>query len=165
MWGGGGAGGVCSGKAPLDPARLQKRTLSVWLLLYLQSWRRKWQPTPVFLPGKSHEQGSLAGYSPWVLQKVGHDLAAKPQVVKIPPANAGGVRFRLSPWVGKNPWRKEWQPSPVLLPGESQWMEKPGGLLSMGLQRVRHHLACTHNPNLRPVPSTKQVLVCALMNE
>ena len=28
-------------------------------------WRRKWQPTPVFLPGKSHGQRSLMGYSPW----------------------------------------------------------------------------------------------------
>ena len=28
-------------------------------------WRRKWQPTPVFLPGKSHGQRSLAGCSPW----------------------------------------------------------------------------------------------------
>ena len=28
-------------------------------------WRRKWQPTPVFLPGKSHGLRSLAGYSPW----------------------------------------------------------------------------------------------------
>ena len=27
-------------------------------------WRRKWQPTSVFLPGKSHGHGSLAGYSP-----------------------------------------------------------------------------------------------------
>ena len=27
--------------------------------------RRKWQPTPVFLPGKSHGQRSLAGYGPW----------------------------------------------------------------------------------------------------
>ena len=27
-------------------------------------WRRKWQPTPVFLPGKSHEQRNLVGYSP-----------------------------------------------------------------------------------------------------
>ena len=27
-------------------------------------WRRKWQPTPVFLPGKSHGQRSLTGYSP-----------------------------------------------------------------------------------------------------
>ena len=28
-------------------------------------WGRKWQPTPVFLPGKSHAQRSLAGYGPW----------------------------------------------------------------------------------------------------
>ena len=28
-------------------------------------WRRKWQPTPIFLPGKSHGQRSLQGYSPW----------------------------------------------------------------------------------------------------
>ena len=28
-------------------------------------WRRKWQPTPVFLPGRSHGQRSLAGSSPW----------------------------------------------------------------------------------------------------
>ena len=28
-------------------------------------WRRKWQHTPVFLPGKSHGQRSLVDYSPW----------------------------------------------------------------------------------------------------
>ena len=28
-------------------------------------WRRKWQPTPVLLPGKSHGWRSLVGYSPW----------------------------------------------------------------------------------------------------
>ena len=28
-------------------------------------WRRKWQPTAVFLPGECHGQKSLAGYSPW----------------------------------------------------------------------------------------------------
>ena len=28
-------------------------------------WSRKWQPTPVFLPGKSHRQRRLVGYSPW----------------------------------------------------------------------------------------------------
>ena len=28
-------------------------------------WRRTWQPTPVFLPGESHGQRSLVGYSPW----------------------------------------------------------------------------------------------------
>ena len=31
--------------------------------------RRKWQPTPVVLPGKSHEQRSLVGYSPWGLKE------------------------------------------------------------------------------------------------
>ena len=28
-------------------------------------WKRAWQPTPAFLPGESHGQRSLAGYSPW----------------------------------------------------------------------------------------------------
>ena len=38
-------------------------------------WRRKWQPLPLFLPGKSQGQRSLAGCSPWGSQKVGHDRA------------------------------------------------------------------------------------------
>ena len=32
---------------------------------YTYTWRRKWQPTPVFSPRESHGQRSLAGYSPW----------------------------------------------------------------------------------------------------
>ena len=40
-------------------------------------WGRKWQPTPVFLPGKSHGERSLTGYSPWG-HRVGHDWATKP---------------------------------------------------------------------------------------
>ena len=28
-------------------------------------WNRKWQPIPVLLPGKFHDQRSLVGYSPW----------------------------------------------------------------------------------------------------
>ena len=28
-------------------------------------WRRKWQPTPVFLPGESHALRNLTGYNPW----------------------------------------------------------------------------------------------------
>ena len=31
-------------------------------------WRRKWQPTLVFLPGESHRQRSLVAYSPWCLK-------------------------------------------------------------------------------------------------
>ena len=33
-------------------------------------WRRKWQPTPVFLPGESHRQRSPAGCSPWAHNKL-----------------------------------------------------------------------------------------------
>ena len=33
--------------------------------VYTYNWRRAWQPTPVFLPGESHGQRSLAGYSSW----------------------------------------------------------------------------------------------------
>ena len=40
-------------------------------------WRRKWQPTPVFLPAKSHGQRSLEGYSPWGCKRVRHDLATQ----------------------------------------------------------------------------------------
>ena len=38
-------------------------------------WSRKWQPTPVFWPGKLHGQRSLVGYSPWGHKRVGHDWA------------------------------------------------------------------------------------------
>ena len=40
-------------------------------------WRRKWQPTPVLLPGKSPGQRSLVDYSPWVATSQTH-TAAKP---------------------------------------------------------------------------------------
>ena len=38
---------------------------------------KKWQPTPVVLPGESHGQRSLAGYSPRGLKGEGHDLVTK----------------------------------------------------------------------------------------
>ena len=44
----------------------------------------------------------------------------------------------FDPWVGKIPWRRVWQPTPVYLPGESPRTKELGGLQSMGSQRVRH---------------------------
>ena len=41
-------------------------------------WRRGWQPTPVFLPGESHGQGSLTGYIVHTVTRVKHDTATKP---------------------------------------------------------------------------------------
>ena len=42
------------------------------------------------------------------------------------------------PWVGKIPWRRKWQPTPVLLPRKSHGQRS---LVSMGSQRVRHNWA------------------------
>ena len=50
-------------------------------------------------------------------------------------------RFRnhgFDPWVGKIPWRRKWQPTPVFLPGKFHGQrEEPGGLQSLGSQGVR----------------------------
>ena len=42
------------------------------------------------------------------------------------------------PRLGRFPWKRELLPTPVFLPGKSPWTEEPGGLQSMGLQRVGH---------------------------
>ena len=44
---------------------VSKKRVIIWIWSSLPSWRRKWQSTPVLLPGKSHGQRSLVGYSPW----------------------------------------------------------------------------------------------------
>ena len=60
-----------------EPARLQSMrsrrvghdlvtSLSLFIFMH---WRRKWQPTPVFLPGKSHGRRSLVGCSSWGVSK------------------------------------------------------------------------------------------------
>ena len=62
-----------------EPAGLQSMGLRVrhdWVtslsLFTFMHWRRKWKPTPVFLPGESQGQGSLVGYRLWG-RRVGHD--------------------------------------------------------------------------------------------
>ena len=39
-------------------------------------------------------------------------------MVKNPPANVEDMIHRFDPWVGKMPWRRAWQPTPVFLPRE-----------------------------------------------
>ena len=55
--------------------RLRRHRFDTWVGKI--PWRRKWQLTVVFLCGKFCGQSSLAGYSPWGLKRVGHDLATK----------------------------------------------------------------------------------------
>ena len=47
-----------------QPAMQETQDMGIRSLHWKIPWR-KWQPTPVSLPGKSHGQRSLAGYSPW----------------------------------------------------------------------------------------------------
>ena len=64
-----------------EPGRLQsmgsQRVGHDWAtslsLFTFMHWRRKWQPTPVFLPGESQEQGSLLGCRLWGRTESDHD--------------------------------------------------------------------------------------------
>ena len=49
------------------------------------------------------------------------------------------------PGLGRSPWKRAWQPTPVFLPGESPWTEEPRGLQSVGSQRVRQDSATKHS--------------------
>ena len=63
MRSGGGGGGVAGPAVGEGGAPQNYRTFS--FLGWEDPRRRKWQPTRVFLPGKSHGWRSLAGYCPW----------------------------------------------------------------------------------------------------
>ena len=52
--------------------------------------------------------------------------------------NSGETQVQSLDW--EDPWRRAWQPTPVLLPGESHGQRIPGGLWSMGSKRVGHNL-------------------------
>ena len=70
--------GSASSREPACQCRSRKRHgFSPWFGKI--SWRRAWQPTPVFLPGESHGQRNLMGYSLWGRKRVRHDLGTKQQ--------------------------------------------------------------------------------------
>ena len=95
----------------------------VWSLGREDPWRRKWQPTPIFLPRKFHGLRSLVDYSPrgckesdtterlcfrffhfpWWLRQYRICLQCR--------------KPGFDPWVGNIPWRRKWQPTPVFLSG------------------------------------------------
>ena len=47
-------------------------------------------------------------------------------------------RCRFNPWVGKIPWRRAWQPTPILA-WRIPWTEEPGGLQFIGSQKAGHN--------------------------
>ena len=76
------------------------------------------------------------------------------QRIRLQPRRPG-----FNPWIGKIPWRRAWQPTPVFLPGE-----EPGGLQSTGSQRVEHDWATGLNWNsVTTDPGFLRLLVLSLL--
>ena len=74
--------------------------------------RRGWQPTPVFLPGESYAQRSLAGYCPWGWKELDDwSCLIHSQSMWNDARDVGSIPGRI-------PWRRKWQPTPVISPGK-----------------------------------------------
>ena len=125
-----------------EPGRLQsmgsRRVGHDWAtslsLFTFMHWRRKLQPTPVFLPGESVPVTAEPGGLPSMgSPRVGHDwsdlaAAAGGTSGKEPACQCRRCeRHRLDPWVQKILWRRAWQPTPVFVPGESHGQRKLAG--------------------------------------
>ena len=96
-----------------------KKNAYIHLYIYMYVWRRKRQPTPLLLPGKSHGWRSLVGYSPWGRKESDttewlHFLFSLSCI-----GEGNGNPLRVLAW---------------RIPGTGE----PGGLPSMGLHGVGH---------------------------
>ena len=121
-----------------EPGRLQSmgslRVGQNWVtslsLFTFMHWRRKWQSTPVFLPGESQGQRSLVGCRLWGRTRL-RRLSSSSSIcifTGLPRRLSGKEsacqcrkwkRLGFNPWVRKIPWSRKWHPTPVFLPGES----------------------------------------------
>ena len=122
--------------------------------------RRKWQPTPLFLPGESHGQRSLEGYGLRGLKEsdTSEQLSLPLHVMIFRSKLTVIIKFflnikkkkkkriclecrrpRFNPWVRKISWRRKWQPAPVLLPREFHGQSSLVGYSAWGHERVGHH--------------------------
>ena len=129
----------------------------VWSLGQKISWRRKWQPTPVFLPGESHGRRSLVGYSPWGRKELDmtewlHTLThtrqswfqlVVAQMVKHLPTVQ---ETRVQSLGREDPLEKEMVTHSGILAWRIPRTEKPIRLQSIGSQRVRHNWATSPSP-------------------
>ena len=94
-------------------------------LTYIWKERRAWQPTPVFLPGESHGQRSLAGYSPWnrkeldTTERLSHTHIWKKRTqvsARGPCLLSSGVSSHPTPkpWLRQRQGGKRWEEDPQL---------------------------------------------------
>ena len=132
-----------------EPGRLQSMGLlrvghdwatSLWLFTFMH-WRRKWQPTPVFLPGESQGRGArwaavygVAQSWTWLKRR------SSSRVKNLPAMQETWIQSLGS----EDVLEKEMATHSSTLAWRILWTEELGRLQSMGLQRVGHHWAA-HN--------------------
>ena len=119
----------------------------VWSLGWKDPLEKEMATTPVFLPGEPHRQRSLVSYSPW-----GHKESDTTEELTLSLSNTNWASLVTQMVKNQPAMREAWvwslgQEDPLekgmtihssILAWRSPWIEKPGGLQSMGLQRVRH---------------------------
>ena len=108
-------------------------------LFTFMHWRRKWQPTPGFLPGESQGWGSLWAAVYGVAQ-------SRTRLKRLSSSSSSSsshrhrrrcdCSHRFDPWVEKIPWKRKWQPTPVFLPGKSQGQRSLVGYSPWGCKEL-----------------------------
>ena len=148
------------GKGHFPPRFMHNELLkSIWLQF---KQRRKWQPTPVFLPEKSHGQRSLVGYRPWGCKeldmtewlhfthfkqrkKYKHVYKHEKMFSSTYDRNAIGKMRYITSWLAKRKFDNLWcwtekamAPHSSTLAWRIPGTVEPGGLPYMGSHRVGH---------------------------
>ena len=112
-------------------------------------WRRKWQPTPAFLPGESQGRGSLVGCRPWgrtesdttevTQQQQQQHTSPRPSLVAQTIQNLPEMQ---DTWVQSLGWedllKKEMATHSGVLAWRIPWIEESGGLQSLRSGKVGH---------------------------
>ena len=123
-------------------------------LLTFMHWRRKWQPTPVFLPGESQGRQSLVSCHLWG-RTVGHDWSDLAAAVAVSIRKLWVKKARNMTCIGK-----EMATHSSTLAWKIPWTEEPGWLLSMRSQRVGHDWVTSLSLSL-----SRNTEVCTLISE
>ena len=99
---------------------------------------------PGSIPGSGGSPGERIGYP---LQYSWASLVA--QTVKNPPAKG---RPGFDPWIGKIPWSRAWQPTPIFWPGDSHGQRGPASYSPWGQKRMRYGWTTKHSAAQNVLP-------------
>ena len=113
-----------------------------FVVQWMLAWRRKWQPSPVFLPGESQGQGRLVGCCLWgrtesdTTEETEQQYQKQQDVGNLISGSSAFSKSSLNNWKftvhvllkpGLENFGKAWQPTPVFLPGESHGQRSLAG--------------------------------------